>query len=240
MKKGATGVRPLACGDPLRRLVGKCFCLGASEEIAAFFKGRNYGVGCPGGVEVVAHSLRDVCRKHAESTELGLLKIDFSNAFNQVDRQAFMRATTREFPGLANWTNWCYGQKSMLLYDHKDVIDSARVYSRVIRWALCTSVLRSLLSLRRSLPLGPCTRNGTWMTAGSSPRFPSSRRCGSFSEKGPPVGLLLNPKKCECRGSAARSQPRALYKSQVWFWCPRRRCASLVCLWVLCRSRVRL
>ena len=63
-------------------------------------------------------------RKHAQS-ELALLKIDFSNAFNRVDRQVFMRATVKEFPGLANWTNWCYGQKSMLLYDHRELIESS-------------------------------------------------------------------------------------------------------------------
>ena len=33
LKKGASSVRPLCCGDPLRRLVAKCFCLGAKEEI---------------------------------------------------------------------------------------------------------------------------------------------------------------------------------------------------------------
>ena len=101
-----SGVRPLCCGDPLRRLVAKCFCLGAKEEISNFFENRNYGVGCPGGVEVVAHSLRDTLQRHAES-DLALLKIDFSNAFNRVSRSAFMRFTCEEFPGLANWTNWC-------------------------------------------------------------------------------------------------------------------------------------
>ena len=58
LAKSNGGVRPLCCGDPLRRLVAKCFCLGAKDEISRFFKGKNFGVGCPGGVEVVAHSLR--------------------------------------------------------------------------------------------------------------------------------------------------------------------------------------
>ena len=45
LQKSATAVRPLCCGDPLRRLVAKCFCLGGKDEIAAAFKGKNYGVG---------------------------------------------------------------------------------------------------------------------------------------------------------------------------------------------------
>ena len=48
LEKNQTSVRPLACGDPIRRLVAKCFCIGGKDEISAAFKGRNYGVGCPG------------------------------------------------------------------------------------------------------------------------------------------------------------------------------------------------
>ena len=36
-----------------------------------------------------------------------------------------MRATCEEFPGLTNWTNWCYGEQSTLLYDHSEVIVSS-------------------------------------------------------------------------------------------------------------------
>lgn len=61
LEKSATAVRPLACGDPLRRLVAKCFCVAGKDEISGAFKGKNFGVGCP---EVVAHSLRDTLEKH--------------------------------------------------------------------------------------------------------------------------------------------------------------------------------
>src|SRR4051812_17636300 len=103
LTKGGSGVRPL-----------KCCCLGASDEIAHFCRGKNFGVGCPGGVEVVGHSLRDVLRT-ARPVGVSILKIDFSNAFNRVDRQSFMRATSKGFPG------W----KSMLLYDHSETIESS-------------------------------------------------------------------------------------------------------------------
>jgi hypothetical protein len=67
LEKSQTAVRPLACGDPIRRLVAKCFCLGGKEAISKAFDGKNYGVGCKGGVEVVAHSLRDTLAKHKGS-----------------------------------------------------------------------------------------------------------------------------------------------------------------------------
>ncbi len=123
LEKSATAVRPLACGDPIRRLVGKCFCVAGKEEISAAFKGKNFGVGCPGGVEVVAHSLRDALQKHKRS-KLGLLKIDFRNAFNEIKRSHFVKAVDEMFPAMSNWTQWCYGDATMLLYDHEFIIES--------------------------------------------------------------------------------------------------------------------
>jgi hypothetical protein len=124
LEKNQTSVRPLACGDPLRRLVAKCFCIGGKPEISRAFDGRNYGVGCPGGVEVVAHSLRDTLRRHAKS-KYGLLKIDFRNAFNEVSREHFVRKTCEMFPMMSSWTAWCYGKPTMLLYDHQHIIESS-------------------------------------------------------------------------------------------------------------------
>jgi hypothetical protein len=123
LEKSATAVRPLACGDPLRRLVAKCFCVAGKEDISKAFKGRNYGVGCPGGVEVVAHSLRDTLETH-KASKLGLLKIDFRNAFNEVKRDHFVKAVHEMFPAMSNWTQWCYGEATMLFYDHQHIIES--------------------------------------------------------------------------------------------------------------------
>jgi len=117
LAKPNRGVRPLCCGDPLRRLVAKCFCAGGSGEISTKFQGKNFGVGCPGGVEAVAHSLRDVLQKHRKSG-LALLKIDFKNAFNLLDRNWFVEASSKMFAGLERWTWWCYHQPPLLVYDH--------------------------------------------------------------------------------------------------------------------------
>ena len=47
LQKPNKGVRPLCCGDPIRRLVGKCFCLGGKDEISLEFKNKNFGVVVP-------------------------------------------------------------------------------------------------------------------------------------------------------------------------------------------------
>ena len=56
-------------------------------------------MGCPGGVEVVAHSLRDCLNEH-KGSKLALFKIDFRNAFNEVKRSHFVKAASEMFPAM--------------------------------------------------------------------------------------------------------------------------------------------
>ena len=144
MQKTETAIRPLACGDPIRRLVSKCFCVAGKDDIDAAFKGRNYGVGCKGGVEVIAHSLRDTLNKHKDSN-LALLKIDFKNAFNKIRRDHFVPAACKMFPGMTAWTMWCYDKH------YAAVLISGRSRHRVAcnratRWGPCTSAAASTAS----------------------------------------------------------------------------------------------
>jgi hypothetical protein len=137
LEKSNNGVRPLCCGDPLRRLVGKCFCLGGKDDITREFFNKNFGVGCPGGVEVVAHSLRNVLEGRFEPNE-ALLKIDFRNAFNLIDRNAFVRAACDKFPRMSQWTYWCYGSPRSFFM----IIST--VSNRVTLSAPCISAAASL------------------------------------------------------------------------------------------------
>ena len=84
-----------------RRLVAKYFLVAGHEEAFKAFAGRNYGVGCPGGVEVVTHSLRDALNKH-KGSKLGLLKIDFRNAFNLIKRTHFVKSACEMFPAMSS------------------------------------------------------------------------------------------------------------------------------------------
>ena len=103
------------------------------EEHRGSFQGSQLGVGCPGGVEVVAHSLRDVLDRH-EGSDLALLKIDFKNAFNMIRRQHFVKETCQIFPEMAAWTDWCYSESTMLLWNHSKVFDSGRSSARRPTW----------------------------------------------------------------------------------------------------------
>ena len=46
-----------------------------------------------------------------------MLKIDFTNAFNLVDRQTFINEVETNLPSIYNWVVYCYGIESILDYD---------------------------------------------------------------------------------------------------------------------------
>jgi hypothetical protein len=132
LAKPNKGVRPLCSGDSLRRLVAKCFC-------AKGFDGKNYGVGCSQGVEKVSHSLRDALTRHKDS-DMALLKIDFANAFNRMERDTFVLAASKKFPGLERWTRWCYTRPPLLIYDHQHISHLGAECNKATRLGHCTSV----------------------------------------------------------------------------------------------------
>ena len=116
LRKPDNEVRPIAVGETLRRLVGKC--LVRHEEIAPHMEGvflpSQVGVGISGGAEAVAHAVSRLVGEYGHDPSLALLKIDFENAFNSVSRAALLEAVLAEFPSLARWAWWCYGEHSQL------------------------------------------------------------------------------------------------------------------------------
>ena len=41
------------------------------------------------------------------------------------DRSHFVKSACEMFPAMSKWTEWCYGEATMLLYDHEHIIESA-------------------------------------------------------------------------------------------------------------------
>ena len=197
LEKTKTSVRPLACGDPIRRLVAKCFCVGGKEEISKAFAGRNYGVGCPGGVEVVAHSLRDCLQQH-KGSKLALLKIDFRNAFNEVKRSHFVKAASEMFPAMSSWTEWCYGEASMLFYDHEHIIESCAGVQQgdpLGPLYFCCGIMAMVNDIQAMNPV----YNKWYMDDGGIIGDVEllKKVWDLLQTRGPELGLHLNPSKCE-------------------------------------------
>eukprot|EP00731_Ephydatia_muelleri_P032417 Em0023g924a len=107
-------IRPIAVGEVLRRLVGKCLCAALRVKAASFFESYQFGVACPRGAERIIHGLRACVEEHWLEEDFGVLKVDMKNAFNQVSRRALLSECAEHFPELLPWVGWCYGQHPYL------------------------------------------------------------------------------------------------------------------------------
>ena len=107
-------VRPIAVGETLCHLTGKCLCAAVKCKAAEFFHPHQFGVACPFGTEKIAHGLRRCVEEHWYDTEFVVLKVDLKNAFNLVSRQALLIEVKNHFPELLPWACWCYGQHPLL------------------------------------------------------------------------------------------------------------------------------
>ena len=118
LRKKDGGVRPIAVGEVIRRLVAKCFCArfrGRGEQ--TFVAVGQVGVGVKGGAEAVVSAVREAV--HRGNGSCCVLKVDLENAFNAVDREAVLRAVKQFFPEAEAWYRLCYGEPANLLCEGK-------------------------------------------------------------------------------------------------------------------------
>ena len=116
-------IRPIAVGEAIRRLAGKCLCVITKEKAHDFLAPLQLGVACSAGAEKTIHGLRDCVDEHWHDADFAVLKIDLHNAFNQVSRQAVLDACGLHFPELLPWSSWYYGQYPAL-WHHLGTISS--------------------------------------------------------------------------------------------------------------------
>ena len=114
LPKPQGGVRPIAVGEILRRLTGKCLMGIVRNDAQSFFWPAQVGVAVPGGAEKAIHTVRAWHRRHQTSSDKVALKLDFANAFNTVRRDAVLSAIRDRFP---RWATWCYQRPTRLQFD---------------------------------------------------------------------------------------------------------------------------
>ena len=107
-------IRPVAVGESLRNLVGKCLCAAVKTKAAEFYKPFQFGVACSFGAENIAHGLRTCIENHWLDDDFIVLKVDMKNAFNMVSCQALFSECSTHFPELLPRASWCYSQHPIL------------------------------------------------------------------------------------------------------------------------------
>lgn len=83
---GVEGVRPIAVGETLRRLTAKMLLRRFNDHPRHVMAPRQLGVSTPNGQGIIIHKLRHMVRKHGADADYTIVKIDFENALNLVNR----------------------------------------------------------------------------------------------------------------------------------------------------------
>ena len=163
----------------------------------------------------MAHSLRDVLHKHRNSN-LALLKIDFKNAFNLLNREAFVKASSEMFPGLERWTWWCYNRPPLLIYNHENEFFSESGVQKGDPLGRCTFVAVSNRSSTRQPQ--PLQDNRHQNSSFKLLRVPSPPQ---HKGRTPLVGLAraidTPPAKNGCRNKGASPEART-FTARVKVW----------------------
>ena len=88
-KPDAAGIRPIAIGETLARLVGRAMVVQLRDALQHLLMPLQFGIAVPGGTEAVVLGIRADLQAHPDWV---VLKVDVANAFNNVHRSAFFEA----------------------------------------------------------------------------------------------------------------------------------------------------
>ena len=114
LSKKDGGIRPIAVGCTLRRLVAKAACSAVRDRVTESLAPLQLDFGVKQGAEAAAHAAR--CYINNLGPDEAFLKIDFINAFNAVSRDEVFRSAEEYTPELLPFIDVCYGQPSFLAY----------------------------------------------------------------------------------------------------------------------------
>ena len=193
------GVRPIAIGNSFRRLACKCALAALGSTARDFLMPSQVGVAVPGGGEAVVHAWRDLQERFANDPNKVGLKIDFSNAFNEVDREAMINEVVNHFPSLYPLADLLYSSFSNLRV-HTSWIESKKGTHQGCPLAsfLFCLVLRLLINqIKNDCP--HLDLNVWYLDDGSLVGSIDDivKALEIISQRGPSYGLHVNLAKCQ-------------------------------------------
>jgi hypothetical protein len=121
LNKKDGGIRPIAVGCTLRRLVAKIGCQRSQIESGNILRPKQFGFGTKGGAEAIIHAVRRYVNQESKST-LVLLKLDFKNAFNAITRDNMLEQVRSKLPNLYPFMSQCYQDATILSYGKETIL----------------------------------------------------------------------------------------------------------------------
>ena len=116
LKKKCGGVRPIAVGCTLCRLVAKIASKCVVDDMAELLAPIQLGYGVRGGSEVAVHAAR--CFLSNMEDHQAVVKLDFTNAFNSIRRDCMLEAVEK-CPSLYSLVHSAYASPYNLLWEDR-------------------------------------------------------------------------------------------------------------------------
>ena len=115
LRKPDGGVRPVAVGDTLRRLVGKALlATNVAKQQVSSLAPLQTGIGIKGAAESVAMGCQSMVDHLAKQTGWVMLKLDMANAFNTVSRKDVLQGALELCPAAFNFLRFAYSERAPL------------------------------------------------------------------------------------------------------------------------------
>lgn len=115
LQKKCGGIRPIAVGNYFRRLVSKLACAKIRNENGDYFRPHQIGVASKLGCEAAIHATRSTVMASKTTTKV-LLKVDYKNAFNSVERDVILSEIKQHAPKMFPYLWQCYSTPSYIFY----------------------------------------------------------------------------------------------------------------------------
>ncbi len=119
LQKKCGGIRPIAVGCTLRRLVAKVAGFSVADDKAALLAPHLLGYGVRGGAEAAVHAARKFLSNL--DPEHAIVKLDFSNAFNSIRRDSMLEAIRSHAPSIYPLVHTAYSALLVLRWGDRTI-----------------------------------------------------------------------------------------------------------------------
>ena len=122
LNKKDGGIRPIAVGCTLRRLVAKLACGSVRERLSAYLSPIQLGFGVPHGAEAVVHAARQYLSNLP--ADCFIMKLDFANAFNSIRRDRMLNCVKELAPEIFPFVFSSYSNMSYLQFANTTILSA--------------------------------------------------------------------------------------------------------------------
>ena len=192
LKKKDGGIRPIAVGNVLRRLTAKLACQYVQSTANDIFQPIQLGCGTRGGAEAAIHGIRHHMSS-PRSQEI-LVKLDFKNAFNSIDRGSLLKEVFDKLPNLYPFIYQCYRHTTQLSFGRKTINSEWGVQQGDPLGPLCFCLVAHTLASTLKSKINIWYMDDVTLVDTPSIVLEDIKQ---VLRMGPKIGLVLNPEKSE-------------------------------------------